>query len=231
MSVSVGLYESQGLAQTQLIRAGTITVSILIHALLFVGYGGSVSAPSSESVNTSVTRLSFSTPAPVSDAVPDQPQKKPKPKKSVAKKEKVLKPVETVQEVAKAEPEQVELKPETQPMQQAASAPSESAPQINEGVIQREREQYLSNVMAHIEQHKWYPKAARRRGIEGEVRVRFTLLPDGSAKALIVENGPEMLVSAARKAVEKATPMPKPPAKIHCPIECEFRMRFSLNAT
>ena len=231
MSVAAGLFESQGLVQTQLIRAGAITASILIHALLFVGYGGSISALSSELMNTSVTRLSFLAPAPVPDAVPDQPQNKPEPKKPVAKKEKVIKPVEAVREIAKAESEQVESKPETQSMQQAASAPSESAPQINEGVIQRETEQYLSNVMAHIEQHKWYPKAARRRGIEGEVSVRFTLLPDGSAKALIVENGHEMLVAAARKAVEKAIPMPKPPAKIHCPLECEFRMRFSLNAT
>jgi protein TonB len=231
MSVTASLYESQGLAQTQLIRAGAITASILIHGFLFVGYGGSVSAPSPEQLNTSVTRLSFLTPAPIPDAVPDQPQKKPEPKKAVAKKEKVIKPIEAVREVAEVEPEPVESVPETQPMQMAASAHSEAAQQINEGVVQRETERYLSNVMAHIEQHKWYPKAARRRGIEGEVNVRFTLLPDGSAKGVMVENGPTILIAAARKAVEKATPMPKPPENIHCPLECEFRMRFSLNAT
>jgi protein TonB len=231
MSMAATLYESQGLAQTQLIRTGAITASILIHGLLFVGYGGSVSAPSSEPVNTSVTRLSFLAPAPVPDAVPDQPQEKPEPKKVVAKKEKVVKPIEAVREVAEAEPEPVESKPDTQPMQQMASASSDALPQVNEGIIQRETERYLSNVMAHIEQHKWYPKAARRRGIEGEVHVRFTLHPDGSARELTVENGSSVLLIAARKAVEKATPMPKPPKNIHCPLECEFRMRFSLNAT
>lgn len=230
MSVTASLYESQGLSQTQLIRAGAITASILIHGLLFVGYGGAISAPSSESVNTSVTRMSFLAPAPVPDAVPDQPQEKPEPKKVVAKKEKVVKRVEAVREVAEVEPEPVESKPDAQPMQQAAAS-SEAVPQINEGVVQRETERYLSNVMAHIEQHKWYPKAARRRGIEGEVNVRFTLLPDGSANGVTVENGPTILIAAARKAVEKATPMPKPPENIHCPLECEFRMRFSLNAT
>jgi len=225
------LYEPQGLAQTQLIRTGAITASILIHGLLFVGYGGSVSAPSSEPVNTSVTRLSFLAPAPVPDAVPDQPQEKPEPKKVVAKKEKVVKRVEAVREVAEVEPEPVESKPEVKPMQQMASASSDALPQINEGIIQRETERYLSNVMAHIEQHKWYPKAARRRGIEGEVHVRFTLHPDGSARELTVENGSSVLLIAARKAVERAMPMPKPPENIHCPLPCEFRMRFSLNAT
>jgi periplasmic protein TonB len=230
MSMAAAMYEPQGLAQMQMIRAGAITASILIHGLLFVGYGGSISAPSSESVNTSVTRLSFLAPAPVPDAVPDQPQEKPEPKKVVAKKEKVVKRAEAVREVAEVEPEPVESKPDAQPMQQAA-APSEAVPQINEGIVQRETERYLSNVMAHIEQHKWYPKAARRRGIEGEVHVRFTLHPDGSARELTVENGSSVLLIAARKAVEKAMPMPKPPENIHCPLECEFRMRFSLNAT
>ena len=213
------------------IRAGAFTISILIHALFFIGYGGSISAPSSESANTSVTRLSFLAPAPIPDVVPDRPQEKPEPKKVPPKVKKIVKPAEAVREVAKTEPEKVEPLPAVQPMQQMASASSDTSPQINEGIIQRETERYLSSIMAHIEQHKWYPKAARRRGIEGEVSVRFTLHPDGSARELVVKNGSPLLLTAARQAVEKAIPMPKPPAAVDCPLECEFRMRFSLNAT
>ncbi|MDT8376825.1 MAG: TonB family protein, partial [Mariprofundaceae bacterium] len=189
-----------------------------------------ISAPSSESPSTSVTRLSFPAPAPMPAEMPQEPQKAEEPEKEVVK-EVPEKPPELARKVIKKKKEVVKAKPEVKPMQQAASAHAESTPQINEGVIQRETERYLSSVMAHIEKHKWYPKAARRRGIEGEISVRFMLLPDGSAVGVVAENGPPLLVSAARQAVETAVPLPKPPATVHCPLECEFRMRFSLNAS
>ncbi|OIO72181.1 MAG: hypothetical protein AUJ56_02035 [Zetaproteobacteria bacterium CG1_02_49_23] len=135
------------------------------------------------------------------------------------------KPVESVHEVTN---QQLSEAVSVAVQQQVTAA---APPQLDEGRIERETERYLAEVMAHIEQHKWYPKAARRRGIEGEVHVRFTLHPDGTARQLIVENGPDLLLAAAREAVEKAMPMPAPPAIIHCPLECEFRMQFNLNAS
>ena len=218
------------------IRYGAVALSLLLHGLLFLNFGG---APAGiQQPVESVTRLSFLAPAPEPAVVPEvmpevlpekKPEKKqlkpvPKPVKKVAKK-KVAKPVEKVVQEQVSKPE---------PVVAAAAAPSlaaASAPQIDEGLIKRETERYLTEVMAHIEQHKWYPKAARRRGIEGEVHISFKLLPDGSTHQLVVEDGPTMLVSAARKAVEKAMPMPLPPATIDCPLECEFRMRFNLNAS
>jgi len=38
-------------------------------------------------------------------------------------------------------------------------------------------------------------------------------------------------MAAARKTVERSMPLPRPPKKVDCPIECEFRMRFSLSGT
>ncbi|NWF38691.1 TonB family protein [Mariprofundus sp. NF] len=218
------------------VRYGAIGLSLLLHGALFANFGG---APAGvvQPPNPSITRLSFLTPAvePVltPEVVPEiKPEKKiveptPEPVKKVVKKKvrkKVAEPVKEVVQEQVSEPQPVAV---AQPMAAAAVA----TPQIDEGLIKRETERYLTEVMAHIEQHKWYPKAARRRGIEGEVHVRFTLFPDGTAQHLIVENGPSLLVAAARQAVEKAIPMPTPPAKIHCPLECEFRMAFNLNAS
>ena len=217
------------------IRYGAVALSLLLHGLLFLNFGG---APAGiKQPIESVTRLSFLAPTPEPAVVPEvmpevieqKPEKKqlkpvPKPVKKVAKK-KVVKPVEKVVQEKVSEPE---------PVVAAAAAPSVAAvstPQIDEGLIKRETERYLTEVMAHIEQHKWYPKAARRRGIEGEVHVRFTLFPDGTARQLVVENGPSVLLAAAKQAVEKAVPMPTPPKAIHCPLECEFRMAFNLNAS
>ena len=111
-----------------------------------------------------------------------------------------------------------------------ASATSPVAePQIDSGLISRSRERYLASVLSHIEQFKWYPRAARKRGIEGDVTVRFMLHHDGSANNLVIENGPVLLMGAARRTIEKALPMPRAPAQVDCPIECKFRLSFHLN--
>ncbi len=216
--------------QGNAIRYGAITLSLLLHGLLFASFGGAP-ATSSQQPTESITHLSFLTPASNAVAAPDvQPEKpitklkpEPKPEDKIATKKTFGIATEPVRKVAQQQA--------SEPLAVAAQQPAAASaviPQIDEGLIKRETERYLTEVMAHIEQHKWYPKAARRRGIEGEVNVSFTLLADGTVHQLVVENGPSLLVAAARKAVEKATPMPTPPASIHCPLECQFRMRFNL---
>lgn len=212
------------------VRIGAIVLSLLLHSLLFASYGG---APSTENqqLKQAVTRLSFLAPA-VTPAItpealpepePEKPRVEPKPE---PKQETTTKPARKKM----TKPVKEEVKQVSQPVA-APSVAADAAPQLNEGVIKRETERYLTEVMAHIEKHKWYPKAARRRGIEGMVKVSFVLGGDGTARQLVVTEGPTLLMAAARKAVEKATPMPAPPVSVDCPLECEFRMRFSLNAS
>ena len=203
-------------------RTGAIVLSFLVHGALFVSFGGALSASPSDIPSESVTRLSFLQPAPIPEEVEEQPEEpiEEPPKKT-----------EKMKEVVQKEPEKREPPKVEQQAQQVVSASANNIPQIKEGIIRWERERYLSDVMAHIEHNKWYPKIARRMGMEGEVMVRFVLHADGSAQDLHIENGPETLMAAARKTVERSMPLPRPPKKVDCPIECEFRMRFSLSGT
>jgi len=228
------------------IRYAAIALSLVLHGLLVASYGGNP-ASQSKVENQSVTRLSFLTPeavplkAPevVPEIKPEKPKVKPRPEpvREVVKKNVVKKAAEPVREVVEAVLHEVVEEVVTQPepvavaVAHTATVAEPAEQQIDEGLIKRETEHYLTAVMAHIERHKWYPKAARRRGIEGEVNVSFTLFPDGSARQLVVENGPSLLLAAARKAVEEAIPMPTPPASIHCPLECQFRMQFNLKTS
>jgi len=225
------------------IRYAAVILSLLLHGFLLASYGG-VSANTTPEPKQPVIQVSFLEPAP-------EPVKAPevvpeiKPEKTIAKPKPVSKPdPKPVQKVAKkAVVKKAAMKKMTapiprvveevisEPVMVAAAPPitvSVAEPQIDDGLIKRETERYIAELMAHIEQYKWYPKAARRRGIEGEVIVRFTLYPDGTAHQLSVESGPSMLLAAARRAVERAMPMPIPPETIHCPLECQFRMAFHL---
>jgi len=210
-----------GASKLSLIRTGAFALSFLAHGALFVSFGGILTASTTDTPSTSVTRLTFLQPAPIPEEIKEEPIEKLKePPKQVEKAKKV---------VEEKQPEEKEPPVVEQQAQQLAAAPSDETPQIKKGIIRWERERYLSDVLAHIEHHKWYPKIARRMGLEGEVKVRFVLQADGSAKNLHIENGPEALMNAARRTVERSLPLPRPPKKVDCPIDCEFNMRFSLN--
>ena len=201
------------------IRAGALAFSFVIHAALLVSYGGNMTAASTETI-TSVTRLSFLPPAPEPEVVPEKPREEIKEKPE---------PVESAQKSIEPEPVEEEPEPIPEQVNQVSAATTDDIPQISKGIIRWERERYLSDIVAHIERNKWYPKIARRLGVEGEIEVHFVLQSDGSVKDVFIKDGPEMLMTAARKTVERSTPLPTPPAKVDCPIECQFRMRFNLD--
>ncbi|MDQ6963535.1 MAG: energy transducer TonB [Mariprofundales bacterium] len=109
------------------------------------------------------------------------------------------------------------------------AATASQAPATDSGALERERARYLASLMRHIEKHKWYPATARRRGVQGRVKITFRLMSDGSVHHIKAQDGPKVLRRAAEQAVAKSEPMPHPPAHIHCPLACEFSMQFALN--
>lgn len=90
------------------------------------------------------------------------------------------------------------------------------------------QETYLQQLLAHIDSHKFYPRSARRRGLEGEIEVSFILLEDGSIRTLRVIGGSRELRKAAERAVLTARPMPIPPAATGQGEQVSFSMVFRL---
>jgi len=72
---------------------------------------------------------------------------------------------------------------------------------------------YPASIRAQIEGNKKYPLAARRRGQEGEVGLRFILAANGDVRELGVRksSGIDSLDRAAIDAVRRTTPFAKPP--------------------
>lgn len=90
------------------------------------------------------------------------------------------------------------------------------------------KELYLRSLFAHIEAHKFYPPAARRRQLEGQVRVAFTIEPSGQISNLKVSEGHPQLEEAARQTVLGALPLPLPAAGVTLPFALTYRMEFRL---
>lgn len=91
------------------------------------------------------------------------------------------------------------------------------------------RDVYLAQVLAHIESHKYYPASARRRGIEGNVEVRFMLDAEGGVSRLDVNGRNALLEEAAREAIRSAMPLPSAPSATGFPLTVSYQMIFKLH--
>ena len=90
------------------------------------------------------------------------------------------------------------------------------------------RDRYLSSVLAHIESHKFYPQTARRRGLQGNVHVCFTLDATGMVTDLHVTGDNSLFVESAKAAVLNAIPLPKAPSFDGFPLTVRYQMVFKL---
>jgi protein TonB len=70
--------------------------------------------------------------------------------------------------------------------------------------------EYTALVMKRLEEKKVYPLAMRKRGIEGDAAVRFTIRPDGSLGSIRAGDAPAhpFLAQAALETVRAAAPFP-----------------------
>jgi len=90
------------------------------------------------------------------------------------------------------------------------------------------RKNYISTLLMHIEGYKRYPGSARRRNIEGDIKVSFHLLDDGSITELSASGGARVLRQAAMRSVTNAFPFPPCPEKFNCSMQVNFVMKYKL---
>jgi protein TonB len=102
-----------------------------------------------------------------------------------------------------------------------AAAPASNA-------LERVRQHYLARLAAHLEAHKFYPDAARKRGLEGAVQIAFEVRAGGETGELQLSGGHKMLHQAAAETVRRAMPLPPPPKEVSMPLSVRYGMTFAL---
>jgi protein TonB len=201
-----------------------VLLSLLLHSMMFMQSGAKVGADNAPVLQAPlVTRLSFN--RAVDKPVLDKPGPVKKQKTEHTKK------IETEPVRAKQKVQQTEPVENIEPVRQPVTLPQVRGQQVtqsSDGLLQRERQQYLHALMSHIETFKYYPRAARRRYTEGEVKISFVLRDDGYYEQLMLEGGQSVLVKATQEALESAVPFPLPPDDIGLSGQIEFTMEYSL---
>jgi len=103
-----------------------------------------------------------------------------------------------------------------------AGTVTDAAPEIRS----RQRsthEDYVQTALRLLEQNKVYPLAARKRGLEGDVAVRFTVSDDGTPGDLTVSGAHAYLSQAAKESVRRAGTFPLPEGFV---VEVVIRYRL-----
>lgn len=128
-------------------------------------------------------------------------------------------------------PEPFPAVPETAPAQPAAK-PAEAPDSRAQAAQKRAIDEFLTAILHRIEQAKHYPRAARRRGIQGTVTCRFVLARDGTVQTSAVQNASRhaVLERAALNAIARGQPYPDFPAEIQGEtFSATVDIRFALN--
>ena len=86
---------------------------------------------------------------------------------------------------------------------------------------------FLAKIRAKINRAKSYPRIAQRRGMQGTVNVRFTILANGHVGRIVL-SGPTVFHASARKAVKSAFPVNVKQATIHLPATVNLALRYKL---
>ena len=200
----------------------------LIFVLPFMNlYTGLTSAPESSSENTVsiVTVKKRKKVAPVQKIE----KKLTVPKENVIPREqKVEEKIEETQENPSDEPAESEAS-ETPEEADATENISESAEPSLSDSEKKALASYKSYALGRIASKKMYPYSARSKGLEGKVRVRIVINPDGSVSEteILEKCEHDVLNEACLSAIKKSAPFKKMP-KGQKSLTLIFVMDFSL---
>ena len=186
--------------------------SLLIHAALFIQFSNTEMSSSQAQAPVYDIRISVNLLPPVKQKQQKVDEVKPLKSKKVAKKR--IKKAERIIHPAHEQAVAQKIKKEVQRQQTDDRIPV--------------RQRYFSILLTHIEGHKYYPRSARNRGIEGSIQVSFRLLANGSISGLIASGGSLILRRAAKTSVTDALPLPLCPPEIACPMQVSYAMQFKL---
>lgn len=120
--------------------------------------------------------------------------------------------------------EQAQTSAASAEVQQASAPPSVQAPSSNQysarqsssGVVTPSQANWQAQVLAHLERHKRYPRAAQRRRSEGVSLIEYAVDRMGGVQwaRLARSSGNALLDGEALAAVQRASPLPSPPDEV-----------------
>ena len=90
-----------------------------------------------------------------------------------------------------------------------------------------QKNKFLAQIRAKINKHKSYPRIAKKRRMQGAVKVKFTILRSGKVGHISVD-GPKVFRNSARDAVKSAFPINTKKAPISLPMSVNITLKYQI---
>jgi len=84
---------------------------------------------------------------------------------------------------------------------------------------------FFGDLRRKIDNHKFYPRMAKKRGIEGIVSVKFTILPNGRVGNIEIK-GPKIFHHSARDAIKSAFPLNVKDIPVSLPVHINIGLHY-----
>lgn len=225
------------------------TLAAAIHAAAFYGYSdrAPVSAVADKH-NPLHLNIRFTVPPATIEQPVSQPARQPevsdiepqKPASKITSKpsSKVLKPVKTVVKQnlpIKPKKQQQVPEPKIRKVTKQSAQPVIKKPDNvtqplivveDELAAQKLEDQFINELLRQIETNKFYPKKARRKNIQGTVRVELKLDDNGNIVSLQLFEGHKILRKAAATAIQASAPFKTPPSSLADPRSINFGVHY-----
>ncbi len=223
---------------------GTI---VLLVVALFVTTKSEEKVPQEKRCKVMLTQVCECLPEKV-EKKPPVVQKKPKPKKKIVKKKpkpvvkkriplKKAPVIEEPEEVEQEELQVVEVEEEAKELIVTPNAPVVLSPAAKEAIAAPPAKNitpedayvkaHIAEIMSLLRKNLYYPRMARKRGIEGKVMVRFELRTNGEIHNItIIEAERDILAAAAVTTIERLEekfPLPDETLILHVPIMYQLK--------
>lgn len=152
-----------------------------------------------------------------------KPTVKPKPKKKIIKKVKK----KIVKKQLKKKIKKILKKPSKYTKKSTISTPHKKTKKQNSAARANARNLFYAKLRRKINNNKSYPRMAKRRGMQGKVKVSFILLKNGHIKNLKIA-GSSLFKKSARKAVELSFPVSVKNIAFSLPDNVSFSINYRL---
>jgi len=86
---------------------------------------------------------------------------------------------------------------------------------------------FLAKIRGKINRNKTYPRIAQRRGMQGSVKVSFTILPNGHVSNIRI-SGKKVFYKSARTAIQKAFPISTKNVPLSFPITINLPLHYQI---
>jgi len=223
--------------------AYTITAVAYLLVVAFIYYTQSHHFVSSQEPKESVIKMSLSQfvpevvmpPEPVIKKV-EEPEVEPETilEKEVVKEvvpepivEKVTPKIVKKTEKKKTVKKKVQKKTKTKKKKKKKKTIHKQASKQQNHSSKAEKNKFWNALRKKIDNHKFYPRIAKKRGMEGTVKVRFTILANGGVGSITVK-GPKIFHRSAKNAVKSAFPISVQKAPISLPTSINITLHYQM---